>query len=159
MAIDTDKDQAEKDGGTKPSFDVDRPPLPNKKQATKSSSTGTRKRNSRGSGSTLRPIYGERRPMMYHLFETEMQSISAFNGQALRYFSFGSFLLSICLNIGIAYYFYAPPVPPMIARGAGYGIFATLVLSVMCFGFGVWALCTKRGLIRQIREETKSEVD
>jgi len=94
---------------------------------------------------------------MYHLFETEMKSVSAFNGEALRYFSFGSFLLALFLNIAVAYFFFPPPVPVAIALGAKYGLFASGILSAMCFGFGVWALCTKQSLIGQIKKETKSE--
>ena len=42
---------------------------------------------------------------MYHLLETEMNCISAFNGEALRWFSIGSLCLSFFIGIIIGYAF------------------------------------------------------
>ena len=54
-------------------------------------------------------MYGVRRPVRYHLFETEMESVSVFNGEALSLFLFGAFVLSIFLNIGLIVIFAPPP--------------------------------------------------
>lgn len=108
-------------------------------------------------GSTLRPVYGERRPVMYHLFESEMKSISAFNGEALRYFSFGSFLLSLLISLGIGAYFAPHPLPAAQATVVLYGLLGSGGLAAMCFGFGIWTLCTKKSVIDQIKKETKSD--
>jgi hypothetical protein len=61
-------------------------------------------------GGTVRPVYGERRPVMYHLFETEMNAVSAFNGEALRWFSIASFCLSLVVAILVGWAFSNSPL-------------------------------------------------
>jgi hypothetical protein len=105
-------------------------------------------------GGTIKPVYGERRPMTYHLFETEMRSISAFNGEALRYFSLGSFAFSCTLNIVIGYGFATGPLPAFGQFILHWGLPLTGALGALCFGLGVYALREKATLIKQIESET-----
>lgn len=109
-------------------------------------------------GGTIAPIYGERRPMMYHLFETEVRSISSLNGEALRYFSIGAFLLATDISIVIADIF-APDLPKIPEPVVHWGVGIIGVLSVLCYGLGGLAVYTKKTVIKQIKAETivKSE--
>jgi hypothetical protein len=108
----------------------------------------------RGDGGTIRPVYGERRPMTYHLFETEMKSISALNGEALRYFSVGSFMLAAFLNIIVASVFASPPLSDAGKLLMHYGLWVTGGLSMLCYGLGAWAIRIKVSIINQIKRET-----
>jgi len=108
-------------------------------------------------GGTVRPVYGERRPVMFHLFDTEMDSISAFNGQALVWSSLGSLLLNIVAAILIGYAFVSGPMSEMgllmvykVAPFVG-------VLSLICFAGAIYVICRKKTLIAKIRRETRTE--
>ena len=96
--------------------------------------------------------------MMYHLFETEVRSISSLNGEALRYFSIGAFLLATDISIVIADVFAAdiPKIPDPVVH---WGIGIIGVLSVLCYILGGLAVYTKKTIIKQIKAETivKSE--
>src|SRR5579859_2386834 len=108
-------------------------------------------------GGTVRPVYGERRPTMYHLFKTEMESISAFNGEALRWFSIGSLGLNCVIAIVIAYAFATSQLSEFGTFVLHYGAPFLGVATVASFGFGVWAIRAKKTLIEQIEAETVTE--
>jgi hypothetical protein len=107
-------------------------------------------------GGTIIPQYGERRPLTYHVFETELEAISSLNAEALRYFSFGSFFVAMAINIIISYAFSNGPISElgnlMLYRATP----ATGVLALICFGFGVWAILKRRKMIDRIKSETES---
>jgi hypothetical protein len=108
-------------------------------------------------GGTVRPVYGERRPVMYHLFDTEMRSISGFNGEALRWFSIGSFCLNCVLAIVIDYAYATAPLSEF-GKAVLYKVAPFLgVIVIGSFGFAIWALCQKKALIDQIKRETRTE--
>jgi hypothetical protein len=108
-------------------------------------------------GGTVRPVYGERRPIMYHLFKTEMDSISAFNSEALRWFSIGSLCLNCVIAIVIGYAFGTGPLSEFGALVLHYAAPFLGVVTAASFGFGIWAIYAKKGLIEQIETETKTE--
>lgn len=108
-------------------------------------------------GGTVRPVYGERRPIMYHLFETEMESISAFNGEALRWFSIGSLCLNCVIAILIGYAFVTSPLSEFGALVLYYAAPFLGVVTIASFGFGMWAILTKKGLIEHIKTETRTQ--
>lgn len=92
---------------------------------------------------------------MYHLFETEMKGISALNGEALRYFSFGSFLTSIVVSIVLDYAFSGQQLSELgniLLHKVSWFIG---VLALMCFAAGGWAIWTKYSMIDQIKKETR----
>lgn len=108
-----------------------------------------------GTGSTINPVYGERRPMTYNLFETEVQSISALNGEALRYFSVGGFVLSCVLNIIVGYGFAGSNPLSEIGKIMLYDGAPLLgLLSALCFGLGSYAIHAKTTIVNQIKSET-----
>lgn len=109
-------------------------------------------------GSTLRPFYGERRPVMYHLFETEMQSISAFNGEALRWFSFGAFFLNCIIAVVVGWCYSSGPLNAFGAFMVAKGIWYLAVLTLASFGYGFWIIGQKHSLMAQIKRETKTEL-
>jgi len=104
-------------------------------------------------------VYGVRRPVRYHLFETEMESVSVFNGEALRLFSFGAFVLSIFLNIGLIVIFAPAPLSAAVSLYAFWGLILTGGLSLLCFAFGGWALYSKQSIIKQIMRETVAKAN
>jgi hypothetical protein len=105
-------------------------------------------------GGTVHPIYGDRRPMMYHLFETEMTSISSFNTVALSMFSVGSFLLSCVIAIVIGWSFSTPPLSEFADFMCHKAVYFIGVLTLMFFVFGAWAIIKKQSMINQIKKET-----
>jgi hypothetical protein len=109
-------------------------------------------RRNRG-GSTIRPRYGERRPMTYHLFETEFKSISALNGEALRWFSIGTFALSIFMNIVVSYLLVSM-VPDIAKLLLPYGLLFFGGISVISFFCGGWAIYSKNNIVKDIKNET-----
>jgi hypothetical protein len=122
--------------------------------ASSTKKVATAKRSARGGGGTIVPVYGERRPMTYHLFETEMQSISALNGEALRYFSVGAFVLSCTLTIVIGDGFATDPLTDFGKFMLHWGAPLSALLAMLCFGLGAYAVSTKAALINQIKKET-----
>ena len=108
-------------------------------------------------GGTVLPVYGTRRPVMYHLFETEMKSVSSFNTVALSLFSIGSFLANSVIAIVIGWGFSAPPLTEFGAFMVTKCVYFIGVLAAMCFGFGVWAICRKISMVNQIKRETRTE--
>jgi hypothetical protein len=109
-------------------------------------------------GSTLRPVYGERRPMMYHLFESEMNQISSLNGIALAFFSMGSFCLSIDVAIGTSYAFASKPISDIGFALSVFGPLLSTGLALLFFGFGAYAVLTKLSSIELIKRETKTDI-
>ena len=91
---------------------------------------------------------------MYHLFETEVRSISALNGEALRYFSIGSFLFATAINILIGYVFAAPPLSQFADGAVRFGIVIIAVIAALLFTLGGWTVYTKSTIIKQIKAET-----
>lgn len=94
---------------------------------------------------------------MYHLFETEMRSISAFNGEALRWFSIASILLNCVIAIIVGYAFTTSPLSEFgkfVLYKASWFIGVT---TIACFFFGGWALRDKKTVITQIKQETRQD--
>jgi hypothetical protein len=106
-------------------------------------------------GATVRPIYGQRCPMMYHLFETEMKQISALNAIALAFFSIGSFVFSVAIGITINGAFSTSP-PPLGQFLYTKVVCWLVITTVLLFGFGTWAIITKKSAINLIKKETRS---
>ena len=94
---------------------------------------------------------------MYHLFENEVRSISAFNAVALSMFSIGSFLANNIFAILVGWGFAVPPLTEFGSFMLNRGIYFVGFLMLMCFGFGIWAICQKKSIIRQIKLESKNE--
>jgi hypothetical protein len=107
-------------------------------------------------GGTVSPLYGERTPVMYHLFETEMENISAFNNQALFCFSAGTFVLNIILAILINWAFVSSPLSDFVRTLLPKMVILFGFIALCCYGFGGWALWKKRSTIAQIKRETKT---
>jgi len=94
---------------------------------------------------------------MFHLFDTEMDSISAFNGQALVWSSLGSLLLNIVIAILIGYVFATDQMSEM-GKLMVYKVAPFIgVLSLICFGGAIYVICRKRALIDKIKQETRTE--
>jgi hypothetical protein len=107
-------------------------------------------------GATVRPIYGVRQPMMYHLFESEMKSVSTFNSVALVCFSVASFLLNSMIAIVIGWGFSSQPVSEFGSFMIRKGIYFIGVLALILLAAGAWMVLSKRSIIEQIKRETKS---
>ena len=95
--------------------------------------------------------------MMYHLFENEMVSVSSFNAVALSMFSIGSFLLSCIIAVVIGWGFASSLLPEFGTFMIHKGVYFIGVLSIMCFGAGLWAIYLKNGIIDQIKKETQTD--
>jgi len=94
---------------------------------------------------------------MYHLFDTEMRSISGFNGEALRWFSIGSLFLNCIIAIVIDYAYATTPLSEF-GRVVLYRVAPFMgVVVVGSFGFAGWSLWQKKTLLDQIKRETRTE--
>jgi hypothetical protein len=107
-------------------------------------------------GATVRPVYGERRPMMYHLFESEMKSVSAFNGVALTCFSVSSFLLNSVIAIVIGWGYSGKDISEFGTFMFHKALWYIAVLALIFFAGGVYAICIKKSVVDQIKQETAS---
>jgi hypothetical protein len=108
-------------------------------------------------GGTVNPVYGTRQPMMYHLFENEVKSISSLNAVALSMFSVGSFFANSIIAIAIGWGFSAPPLSEFGSFMCHRGAYFIGVLMLLCFGGGIWAVGQKKSIIDQIKSETKTD--
>ena len=94
---------------------------------------------------------------MYHLFDTEMDAVSAFNGQALFWSSLGSLFLNSVIGIIIGYCFAPQPLPDigflMVHRVAPFISVAMLI----CFGAAAYSIFSKNKLVNKIKKETRTE--
>jgi len=95
--------------------------------------------------------------MMYHLFETEMQSLSAFNAEALRWFSFGAFFLNCIIAVVIGWCYSNGPLNSFAQFMVDKGVWFLVVLTIACFAYGFWVVHQKRTLIAQIKKETRAD--
>lgn len=91
---------------------------------------------------------------MYHLFESEMISVSSLNTVALSLFSVGAFLASCVIAIVIGWGFATPPLSEFAFFMCHRGMYFVGILSLMLFAFGCWAVLKKKGIIDQIKKET-----
>lgn len=96
---------------------------------------------------------------MYHLFETEMMSISAFNSEALRWFSIAAACLGFFVGIVTGYAFSDATLSMYGKMALDYGAPFFGITAVTGYCFGIWALCQKSNLIQQIKRETITETD
>jgi hypothetical protein len=93
--------------------------------------------------------------MTFHLFETEFKTISALNGEALRWFSIGTFLLSIVANIIVSYSFASLPISEGARFVFKFGLVLTDDGTILSFIFGFWSVWTKKTIIDDIKKETE----
>jgi hypothetical protein len=99
-------------------------------------------------------VYGVRRPVMYHLFATEMESVSVFNGEALRLFLFGAFCFEYFSKHWLDRNFRPRPAERGCESLCLLELNPNRGLSLLCFAFGGWALYAKQSIIKQIKRET-----
>ena len=95
--------------------------------------------------------------MMYHLFENEIRSISGFNSVALTLFSFGSFFANCIIAVVIGWGFSSGPMTDFGLFMSHKGVYYLVVLMLMCFAFGGWAIYQKRSVVRQIKAECRTD--
>lgn len=93
---------------------------------------------------------------MYHLFESEMKSISAFNGVALACFSVFSALLNVTVAIFIGWGFSATPLSEFGDTMIHKGVWYVLLLALIFLLTGVYAIYTRMSVVKQIKNETKT---
>lgn len=107
-------------------------------------------------GGTVRPVYGIRHPVMYHLFETELQSVSAFNGEALRWFAIGTFLVNIVIAITCNWISAVSPLPDYLKPILSKVEVFLVLMALVSYGFAIWALLQRKRLIDQVKKRNKS---
>ena len=108
-------------------------------------------------GGTVSPVYGQRRPKMFHLFQNEVTSISSLNSTALAFFSIGAFLASIVLSIIVGYGFAAGPLSEFGKVLCHQGAWAIGVLSAIFYGWGGYMVYVKKTIVDQIKKETEKD--
>jgi len=104
-------------------------------------------------GGVVHPRYGERRPMTYQLFETEMERISSLNSQAVLRFSIAGFCLSIAFNLAIQTLFSASPLSESAHIVSLWGLVASVVFSVMFYVGGYVSVRERKTDIERIKRE------
>ncbi len=106
-------------------------------------------------GSTLRPVYGERRPMMYHLFESEMKSISHFNSLALASFTVCGFFVNTVIATVLGWGFATGQLTEFGAFMIHRGVYWLAVLGSIFFFFGIAAIWHRKSVTDLIKRETR----
>ncbi len=96
---------------------------------------------------------------MYHLFETELQSISSFNSEALRWFAIGTFAFQTLIGFTLDWIFEAAPLSDFLKRLLPLVVAILILMTIACYAFGVWAVWQRKKLVDQIKAETKVETD
>jgi hypothetical protein len=117
-------------------------------------SGATEKKPRDRSAGTIKPRYGERRPMTYHLFESEMRQISSLNAQAVAFFSLGAFCLAILVDIEVGAAFATFPLSEIGKLFFKWGAVLCGGLAFIFYGFGVYFLHQKRSATDLIKKET-----
>ncbi len=93
--------------------------------------------------------------MTYHLLESEMKSITAFNAMALVWFSLGTLLLETVSAIIIGFGFASQPLSEL-GDFLFHKLMPFLVLAAaIVFGGGIYSVMAKRSQISLIRSETQ----
>jgi hypothetical protein len=108
-------------------------------------------------GGQVIPVYGVRRPAMYHLMETEMMSISGFNAEALSCFAIGSFFLAAVLSVVIGAAFADSPLTEVGSFMLHRATWGLGVVAAVCYATGFDCLRRRKTMTDQIKRETKSE--
>src|SRR5258708_3293459 len=83
-------------------------------------------------GSSLVPLYVERKMKVYALTETEFDSLATRTAQATAFYSVGSFLLSAAISVWVNSAFYTEVPPAAFALKL---FMAPLVVAVACAAF------------------------
>ncbi len=93
---------------------------------------------------------------MYHLFESEMKSISSFNAMALGCFSVSSLLLQIVIAIVIGWGFSTGQLSEFGDLMIHKGVYFVGVLCLLFFIMGISCIRYRKTITDQIKRETVS---
>jgi hypothetical protein len=105
-------------------------------------------------GATFRPIYTERRPMMWAIDETALKSMSALGAEANRHFSFASFLVGCIVSIVISCASSTTALSPLGSALLNKGTYVLVFLVVVFYCLGCWAQHQKNYILDQIKRES-----
>jgi hypothetical protein len=93
---------------------------------------------------------------MYHLFESEMASVSALNGVALTCFSISSLFLNAAIAIFVGWGFSSTPLSELGHLMLSKVVWYVLLFALLVFGGGIYCVFTKKSIVDQIKKETVS---
>ena len=92
---------------------------------------------------------------MYHLLETEFDTLTGLNALALIFFSLGSFVASALINILVSYAFSSSKLSPIADMLLHVGVVCLGVFGLMLFGAGAYCVGKKNTTAKKIKAETK----
>lgn len=104
-------------------------------------------------GSTMNPVYTQRRGMTYAVGEVDLMCISDYTAQSSRLYSFSGFLVGALVNIVVTY---GGSPPPLTAVADFCLHIFSWILGVAALLFFVWGYSVtrkKNAVIDQIRRE------
>jgi len=107
------------------------------------------------SGSSVVPLYVERKMKIYAVPEFEFDSLASRNTQATTFFSVGSFLLSAAISIWINAIFYTD-VPPAAVIAKTYVAPLGVLLACVFFGLAWQATKSRKSSWERIKDESVS---
>ena len=106
-------------------------------------------------GSSLVPLYVERKMKVYAVTESEVDSLSTRNAQATAFYSAGAFFLSASLSVWVNAVFYTD-IPPAASVAKIYGAPLVLILAIVLFALGLHAAKSRKSTWEAIKRESGS---
>ena len=103
------------------------------------------------------PAVAARRMNMYPTSDNELENLSFINSLSITSFSIGSFLLSWPITIWINLHLstVTPGVEALFSKIA----WILLILSIVCFGFGLYSLKKRKTIIENIKNESITDAN
>jgi hypothetical protein len=106
-------------------------------------------------GSSLVPLYVERKMKVYAITESEVESLSTRNAQATAFYSAGAFFLSAALSVWVNAVFYTD-LPPTAVVAKYFGAPLILLIALILFGLGFHATKSRKSTWEAIKLESVS---
>ncbi len=104
-------------------------------------------------GSSVLPLYVERKMKVYAITEHELESLSTRNAQTTAFYSIGSFILSAAISVwGNAIFYTELPAPALVAKY--YGAPLSGLMALVFFGLGLHAARSRKSTWQQIKAES-----
>ncbi|WP_262694467.1 hypothetical protein [Kordiimonas aquimaris] len=105
-------------------------------------------------GSTVKPLYVERKPTVYGVMESELENLTAWNFISNISFSVGSFFLSIFIALNIEFVG-AEPMDALASSFITWMKWASGILVIVSWCLGIYFWFRRKNQISIIKRESK----
>ena len=109
-------------------------------------------------GATITTAYAGRNVRVFAVLESELHTLTFFNLLSTVFFSIGASLASIAIGVWVSASFTGKLTPEGAVLKA-FGAPVLVVLAVVSFGIGIWAMHSKKSSLTTIREQSSTKTD